>query len=80
MKKILGAVAAACCFAAAPAAFAGVDVYVDFGFPRPVVIAPPMPVAYYRHTEPRWEERHGHFDRRHEFRGHHEQFRRHDWR
>jgi hypothetical protein len=80
MKKIFGAVATVCCLAAAPAAFAGVDVFVEFGLPRPVMVAPPMPVVYYGRAEPRWHDRHGHFARHHEYPGRHEQFRRHDWR
>jgi hypothetical protein len=86
MKKIIGAVAAVCCLAAAPAAFAGVDVFVEFGFPppvvvtRPVYVAPAVPVAYYRHGEPRWHERHEYFDRRHEYRERHDYFRHHGWR
>ena len=78
MKKILGAVATACCIIAAPAAFAGVDVFFDIGLPRPVVVAQPSPV-YYRYAEPRWHDR-GYFERRHEFRERHEHFRGHDWR
>jgi hypothetical protein len=82
MKKILGALAAVCCVATAPAAFAGVDVFVDFGLPRQVVIAQPLPVAYYRQVEPRWHDGRGHFERRHFYRERerHEHFRHRDWR
>lgn len=80
MKKLLGAVAAACCIAAAPAAFAGVDIYVDFGLARPLVVAPPLPAVYYRHSEPRWHDRRGHYRHHHGHRGHHEHFRGHDRR
>ena len=79
MKKLIGAVAAACCIAAAPAAFAGVDVFVDIGLPRPVFVAPPVPVAYYGRAEPRWHDQRGHFGRHHEYRERHEHFR-HGWR
>jgi hypothetical protein len=69
-----------CCIAAAPAAFAGVDVFVGIGMPQPVFVAQPLAVAYYRHSEPRWHDSRGHFDRRHEYRDHHQNFRRHDRR
>ncbi len=85
MKRILGIIAAAGLFtAAAPAAFAGIDVFIDFFPPAPVYVsAPPVyvapPAVVYRHWEPRRHARHDHFDRR-ELRGHHEHPRRHDWR
>lgn len=78
MKKLLAAVATACCVVTAPAAFAGFDVFVDIGAPRVVTVA--APVAYYRYAEPRWHERHEFFERRHEYRERHEHFRHHDWR
>jgi hypothetical protein len=72
MKRILGIVAVTGLLAAAPA-FAGVDVFVNFGLPAPVVVAP-APVylapAAYRHFDPRWHERHERFERR-EYREHH---------
>ena len=76
MKRILGIFAVTGLLAAAPA-FAGVDVFVDFGFPAPVYTSPapvfvtPAPAyvtpAAYRHFDPRWHER---FERR-EYREHH---------
>jgi hypothetical protein len=88
MKRILGIFAAAGLLAATPAAFAGVDVYVDFGIPAAPLYAPsapvyiaPAPVAY-RHWVPRWHERHEYFERR-EFREHHPSrgdYRFHDYR
>lgn len=81
MKKILGAFAAACCLATAPAAFAGTDVFVEFSLARPVVIAQPLPVAYYRHAELRRHDRRGHFKRHHHHHHrHHPHFRHHGWR
>lgn len=66
MKRILAIAAFTGLLAAAPA-FAGVDVYVQFGSPAPVAVAPvyvaPVPVHYYGH--PRWRERHERFERRH---------------
>ena len=73
MKRILGIVAVSGLLAAAPA-FAGVDVFVDFGIPAPVYVAPApvyvAPVAY-RHWEPRYYPRHDRFERR-DFREHRE--------
>ena len=66
MKKTLAALALACSSIAAPAAFAGVDVFVDIATPRAVVVAPSTPVVYYRRAEPRWREHfhhHGHYER-----------------
>ena len=70
MKRILGMIAVAGLLTAAPAAFAGVNVFFDFVAPAPVYVAPPPPqyVAVYR-WEPRWRERHEYFERR-EFREH----------
>jgi hypothetical protein len=65
MKRLLGIAATAGLLAAVPA-FAGVDVVVQFGTPAPVYTVPApvyvAPAAYYRH-DPRWFERHHHFDR-----------------
>jgi hypothetical protein len=62
MKRILGIAAVTGLLAAAPA-FAGVDVFVQFGTPAPVYAAPApvyvAPAAYY-YQGPRWHER---FDR-----------------
>jgi uncharacterized membrane protein len=77
MKRILGIAAVAGLLAAAPA-FAGVDVFVQFGTPAPVYTVPApvyvAPAAYYGH-DPRWFERRQHFDRhfhhdRRDFRDH----------
>jgi len=73
MKRILGIITVAGLLTAAPAAFAGVDVFFDFGVPAPVYAAPLPPVAYYRHGDPRWFERreyfeHNRFHERHDFR------------
>ena len=71
MKRILGIIAVTGLLAAAPA-FAGIDVFVEFGSPAPVYLAPApvyvAPVAY-RHWEHRWHPRHDRFDHR-DFRGH----------
>jgi hypothetical protein len=80
MKKIFAAVAAVCCLAAAPAAFAGVDIFVDLGVARPLIVAPPAPVVYYERAEPRWHDQRRHFGRHHETRDRHQHFRRHDRR
>ncbi len=73
MKRILGIAALTGLLAAAPA-FAGVDVFFEFGTPAPVYVAPApvyaSPVVY-RHGDPRWFERHERFDR-HFYRDHHE--------
>ena len=78
MKRILGIIAVTGLLAAAPA-FAGVDVFLEFGAPAPVYFAPApvyvAPVAY-RHWEPRWHPRHHRFDHRdfresRDFRDHH---------
>lgn len=69
MKRILEIIAVAGLLTAAPAAFAGIDVFIEFGGPAPVYVAPP-PVVVYRHWEPRWEERREYLERR-EFRKHH---------
>jgi hypothetical protein len=75
MKRILGIVAVSGLLTTAPAAFAGIDVFVDFGVPAPMYVAPlpvyvaPAPVVY-RHREPRWHERREYLERR-EFRDHH---------
>ena len=65
MKRILGIAAVTGLLAAAPA-FAGVDVFFEFGTPAPVYVAPApvytTPVVY-RHVEPRWHARHEHFER-----------------
>lgn len=58
MKPILCAIVIACGLLAAPAAFAGIDIYVNLGAPQPVVVTPP-PVVYYRVVEPHWRARHG---------------------
>ena len=76
MKRILGTFAAAGLLAAAPAAFAAVDVFVDFGIPTAPVYVTPAPVyvaptpVVHRYWEPRWHERREFFERR-EFREHH---------
>lgn len=72
MKKILVAVAMMLGTAAAPAALAGVDVYVDIGMSRPMVVAPVAPVVYYRHAAPRWHHGNDRFNRHHGHRGQHE--------
>ena len=69
MKRLLGIAAIAGLLTAAPA-FAGVDVFVQFGTPvyttpAPVYVAP---ATYYGHG-PRWYHRHDRFDR-HFHRGH----------
>lgn len=84
MKRILGIIAVTGSLAAAPAAYAGIDVFIDFGVPAPVyvvrspVYVAPSPVVY-RHWEPRWHERREYFERRafRERHAHHEHFRHH---
>ncbi|NBR27935.1 MAG: hypothetical protein EBT83_05915 [Betaproteobacteria bacterium] len=80
MKKILAAIALACSTISAPAAFAGVEVFVDIGVPRPVYVAPPAPVVYYQRVEPRWHEHHGHHYRRYSHYERHEYERHRGWR
>jgi len=80
MKKTLAALALACSTFAAPVAFAGVDVFVDFGMSRPVIVAPPAPVVYYQRVEPRWREYYGRNYRHHGYHERHEYERHHGWR
>jgi hypothetical protein len=80
MKKILVAVAMMLGIAAAPAALAGIDLYVDIGMSRPMVVTPVTPVIYYRHAAPRWQRGHDRFDRHYGPRGRHEFARHHGWR
>jgi hypothetical protein len=78
MKRILGIAAVAGLLATAPA-FAGVDVFVQFGTPAPVVVSPaPVYVAPARYVPaPRWYERHDRFD--HRYYRDHRDFRDHRW-
>ena len=74
MKRIVGIAAMMSMLAAARAAFAGVNVFLDFGQRAPVYVAP-VPVyavpsrstVWYAPREPRWVERRE-FIRRHELR------------
>lgn len=75
MKKTLAALALACSSIAAPSAFAGVDVFVELGVARPVVVVPSVPLVRYQRFEPRWREHYGRHFRHH---GHYE--RHHGWR
>jgi hypothetical protein len=70
MKRVLGIVAVTASLAAAPA-FAGVDVFVNFGtpaaMPAPVYVAPARVYAapvVYEHRGPGYYERHDRFDHR----------------
>ena len=74
MKRIVGIAAMMSMLVAAPAAFAGVNVFLDFGqrapvyvAPVPVYAAPSRAAVWYAPREPRWVERHE-FIRRHELR------------
>ena len=65
MKRILGIAAVTGLLAAAPA-FAGVDVFFQFGPPAPVAFAPaPAYMAPAHYYGPRWYERHERFERHH---------------